>query len=131
MKYINIFFVLMSCNVFSEVTCNLVPVTNIASASGPGFHGMNKGGASGAYLYLKVAPSLCKASGNEDIAKGVYLVIDEIGNHQRSDYEIKQYWLSIMVAAKAAKRTLSFSGEAGGKNSHNITVVEPFSFSVN
>lgn len=130
MKYISILLVLISCNVFSEITCNLVPVSNIASASGSGFHGMNKGGASGAYLYLKVSSSLCKASSNEDITKGVYLVIDEIGNQQYLDYEIKQYWLSILVAAKTAKKTIAFSGEAGGKNSHDVTVVEPIFFEV-
>lgn len=130
MKYISILLVLISCNVFSEVSCNLVPVSNIASASSSGFHGMNKGGASGAYLYLKVSSALCKATNNEDIAKGVYLVIDEIGNQQKLDYAIKQYWLSILVAAKAAKKTITFSGEAGGKNNHNITVVEPVAFAV-
>lgn len=121
-----LFLTLFSLDALSYVACRDVSVNALQTATGPGFHGMNKGGAVGKMIFIAVPVASCTAHNGEDISKGVFLVIDDVGNQNDENYDLKKFWSSQLLAAKSTGSTIDFHAHYGGGNNWDAAVVEPY-----
>lgn len=108
------------------VWCKDAPIPEIGGALTSSFHGLHNGGAVGSVVFIAMPLSHCGATNGEDISKGIYLVIDDIGNAASPTYDLKKVWVSMLLAAKASNKTIDLHGNAGGASNIGYAVVKPY-----
>jgi len=113
------------------VECRGFKIDTISTSSSARFHRMDLGGAVGSMIFVVIDKAQCSASSDEDISKGVFLLIDNLEDQQDSLHELKKYWQSLLLAAKAAGSTVSFHANLGGYNTVGAAVVKPYYLHVN
>ena len=116
-----LFILSFSANAY--VGCTNVAVGSVQSSSGPGFHGMSNGGATGSMIFLSVDTTKCTTSNNEDLSNGAFLVIDNYGDVNN---ELRAYWASMLLTAKASGNTITFHAHSGGGNNWGAAVLKPY-----
>ena len=113
------------------VWCKNAPVSAVGGAQSATFHGLHNGGATGSVLFISMPLSYCGATNGEDISKGIYLVLDDLGNTASPTFELKKAWISMLLAAKASNKTIDFHGQFGGTSNIDYAVVKPYFLSAN
>ncbi|QGX41536.1 hypothetical protein [Permianibacter aggregans] len=126
MRFGLVFFLGFSSIANAYVWCKDAPVPEIGGALTSSFHGLNNGGATGSVIFISMSRSHCGATNGEDISKGIYLVIDDIGNTTSPTYELKRTWISMILAAKASNKTIDLHGNTSGASNAGYAVVKPY-----
>lgn len=117
---------LISFNTFAYIKCDNITVNSVQTATGSTFHGMNVDGITGSMIFVYIPSSQCQAMNSEDISKGIYLVVDDINNQEDAIFDLKKYWSSMLLTAKAAGTTIGLHASFRGVSNSGVAVIEPY-----
>jgi hypothetical protein len=112
-------------NVYAYSYCTNVPVKSVESANSPGFHNMSELGVVGTFLFVRLDTSNCKDSQGKPFAGTVFLVIDDLDN-PTSPNNLKKSWVSMLMTAVAAGKSVNFHASNLGINSRNMQALRPY-----
>ena len=105
--------------------CSNVPVTRVESSNGPGFHNMSELGVVGAFVFVRLDVSKCGDSEGRPFATSVFLVIDDLDNIN-SPNTLKKSWVSMLMTAVTAGKTINLHAANLGINSRNTQALRPY-----
>jgi hypothetical protein len=117
-------------NSFAYSYCNNIAVTKVESASGSGFHNMSELGVVGTFVFVRLDTTKCGDSQGTPFASTVFLVIDDLDNSTAPN-TIKKTWITMLMTAATAGKTINFHASNLGINSRNMQALRPYYLTLN